>query len=315
MKTCLAWCICLVSSAALAQSVAPARPAPNAGKLLSAQPSADDYRVGIDDVLAVTVLQAPELNTAARVSQQGTISLPLIGEVSVVGQTAREIATAVEGKLREKYIRQPEVSVQITDTQSHGVSVIGAVKKPGVVQIRGTKTLLEVISLAEGITDDVGEDIVVVHPIDSKDADAGPSKTIKVKSLYQAGDASANVAINPGDVIKVQQAPMVYVVGEVKEPGAFPVRGGDRLTVLRALALGKGLAPTASKDAAVILRGGAAGGQTEVPIRLSQILKSKQPDVELQPNDVLFVPVNGGKAVARGALDALTRILVFRPVL
>lgn len=313
MRTCLAWCFCLVSAAAWAQSAGPAQPAAPP-KLLNAQPSADDYRVGIDDVLAVTVLQAPELNTSARVSQQGKISLPLIGEIAVVGQTAREIAVAVEARLREKYIRQPEVSVQITDTQSHGVSVIGAVKKPGVVQIRGTKTLLEVLSLAEGIADDVGEDIVVVHAPDANDA-GGKSTTIKVKSLYEAGDAASNIAIDPGDVIKVQQAPMVYVVGEVKKPGAFPVRGGDRLTVLRALALGEGLAPTASKDSAVILRGGASGGRTEVPIRLTQIFKSKQPDVELQPNDVLFVPVSGGKAVARGALDALTRILSFRPVL
>ena len=314
MKTYLAWCFALVSIPALAQSIVPPRSTPGA-KLLSPQPSADDYRVGIDDVLAITVLQAPELNTSARVSQLGRVSLPLIGELPVVGLTAGEIATAVEVRLREKYIREPEVSVQVTDTQSHGVSVIGAVRKPGVVQIRGTKSLIEVLSLAEGISDDVGEDIVIVHGSDATGSDREASTAVKVKALYESGDPRANVAIVPGDVIKVQQAPMVYVVGEVKKPGAFPVRGGDHLTVLRALALGEGLAPTASKDAAVILRAGAAGGRTEVPIRLTDIFKSKRPDVVLEPNDVLFVPVNGGKAVARGALDALTRIFVLRPVL
>lgn len=314
MKTYLAWCLSLVALVSLAQSAPRAQSAPDRPKL-AAQPSADDYRVGIDDVLVVSVLQAPELNTSARVSQLGTISLPLIGEIPVAGLSSHEIAAAVATKLREKYIREPEVSVQVTDTQSHGVSVIGAVKKPGVVQIRGTKTLLEVLSLAEGVTDDVGEDIVVVHAPDQNHTGDRASTTIKVKSLYEAGDAAANIAIEPGTVIKVQQAAMVYVVGEVKKPGAFPVRGGDRLTVLRALALGEGLAPTASKDAAVILRAGASGGRTEVPVRLSQIFKSKQPDIVLEPNDVLFVPVNGGKAVARGALDALTRILAFRPVL
>jgi polysaccharide export outer membrane protein len=136
---------------------------------------------------------------------------------------------------------------------------------------------------------------------------------LDLKQVLESGDPSLNVIVNPGDVVKVTAAPMIYIVGEFKKPGAFPMPRGDRLTVLRALALGEGLGPTAAKKDAVIMRTSADGAQTEIGIRLDRIIKAEEPDPVLQANDVLFVPGSGGKAAAQATLNALSRLLVFRP--
>jgi polysaccharide export outer membrane protein len=106
---------------------------------------------------------------------------------------------------------------------------------------------------------------------------------------------------------------MIYIVGEFKKPGAFPMPRGDRLTVLRAMALGEGLSPMAAKKDAVIMRTDATGKQSEIEIRLDRIIKAEEPDPPLQANDVLFVPGSGGKAAAAATLGAISRLISLRP--
>jgi polysaccharide biosynthesis/export protein len=289
----LSLCMAVVGARASAQQAPPAAAAPS------------DYRVGPDDVLTIAVLQAPELNAATRVSATGEISVALIGSLRVEGLTAREVEQTLKDRLREKYIRDPQLTVQVTEVQSHPVTVVGSVRKPGVFQVRGTKTLLEVLSLAEGIGDDAGSTIVV-------ERGSSPIQ-INLKELLAAEDPHLNVRIFPGDVVKVPRAAMVYVVGEVKKPGGFSLSAHDQLTVLRAIALGEGLTGVAARDDALIVRTNAAGQRTEVRVRLGRILKAKDPDVVLQSQDVLFVPASGTKAAAQGALNALTRIVSWRP--
>jgi polysaccharide export outer membrane protein len=284
-------------------------------------PSRDeDYRIGPNDVLSIAVLQASELNTSVRVSEQGEVSIGLAGIVPVGGLTLRQAEQAIKARLQQKYIRDPEVVVQVTEIQSHPISVLGAVRKPGVFQVRGTKTLLEVLSLAEGVADTAGDSVIVMRgqagiggPATEGSPTAAPIE-VKLKTLLASTDPAANISIHPGDVVKVPQAAMVYVVGEVKKPGAFPMPSNEKLTVLRAIALGEGLAPTAAKGDVLILRSKENGERHEIAVHLDRILKSKETDIVLQAQDVLFVPTSGGKAVARGTLDALTRILSWRPI-
>lgn len=274
-------------------------------------PAATDYRIGADDELSVSVLQAPELNGTSRVSQQGSISLPLIGAVRASGLTASELEAAIEERLGRRYIKEPEVAVLVTEVRSRPVSIAGAVVRPGVVQVGGQTSLLDLISLAGGLREDAGETAVVRRR--SAEGEAAAPIEVKLKPLFESRDPALNVAIEPGDVVTVSVAEVVYVVGAVKKPGAFAMQGNERLTVLQALALGEGLESTAAGRNAIVVRTGEGGDRQEIPVDLAALLKGKQRDVALQAHDVLFVPTSGGKVAVGAALNAIVRVLTWRP--
>src|SRR4029077_4870436 len=129
-----------------------------------------EYVIGPEDVLDINVFEATEMNRGVRVSASGEISLPLLGAVAAAGLTPRELETTLEELLRQKYMKDPHVSVFVRDLQSHPVSVMGAVRMPGVFQIRGKKTLVEILSLAEGLADDAGETVVILRRPREKNA-------------------------------------------------------------------------------------------------------------------------------------------------
>jgi polysaccharide biosynthesis/export protein len=307
-------------------------------------PSPGDYRIGPDDLLTITVFDAPELSQPVRVSGDGDISLPLIGTIKATGLTPRELELVLQALLRRTYMKDPQVTVTVTEVQSHSVSVLGAVKQPGVFQIRGTKTLLEMLSLAQGLAPDAGDALLVMRgagndsgsslqskagtidgaekgvsngiPVSTSSAKAAGENTIEVslKRLLDTGDPKYNVTIYPGDIIKVKAAGIVYVVGDVNRPGGFPVQDNGHITVLQAIALGQGIAPDANKSKAKIIRVAENGQQIELPVPLNAILSGKVPDPALQPKDVLFIPKNGAKAAGRGALRTLSQWMVYRAI-
>jgi polysaccharide biosynthesis/export protein len=316
-----------------------------------------DYRIGSDDQLDISVLEAPELSAVRRVSESGDISLALIGTVRAAGLTTHELEIVVEELLRRNYIKDPHVSVQVRDIQSHPVAVFGAVKKPGVFQIREPKTVVEMLSMAEGLDTDAGDVVIVEHRGSrrSTDADganendddfgstrsdatepsggadisetqtgaaAGPSMTrassvtpgpateiIDLKKLLDTGDPRLNVLVNPGDVVKVPRAELVYVVGEVARPGGFELKSNERVSVLQAIALAQGLTHTSSSAHARIIRTDAiTGARLEIPIDVNKILAGKVADPLLQPRDILFVPDSAGRSVLYRGVEAAVSI-------
>lgn len=285
------------------QSQTPTPPTP----AQQTRPAAKEYRVGPEDVLTVAVLEASDLNRTVQVTPAGEISLALVGAIQVSGLTTTEIESAIAAKLRERYIRNPNVTVQVTEARSHTVSVTGAVRKPGVFQLRTAKSLLEVLSLAEGLADDAGESALIVRAGTPDDQVV----EVKLKALFDTADPALNVQVHAGDVVKVTRQGVVYVVGDVKKPGAFPMRNGSQ-TVLSAIAQSEGLGPTAAPDKAVILRAAASGDRDVVPLDLKSVLRGKAPDVPLQSEDVVFVPQSGSKVFGRAAADAALRILSLR---
>jgi polysaccharide export outer membrane protein len=311
------------------------------------KPSPDDYRIGSDDLLQITVLDAPDLTGPVRVAGDGEISFPLLGTIKAGGLTPRELELVLQALLRLTYMKDPQVAVTVTEMQSHSVSVLGAVKQPGVFQIRGTKTLLEMLSMAQGLAPDAGDAVLVmrgagedtgsnVPPVagvksnslantvavtstsasSTSSASAGDGKTIVIslKHLLDSGDPQYNVAIYPGDIIKVKAAGIVYVVGNVNRPGGFPIPDNEHITVLQAIALGQGIAPDANKGKARIIRVAENGQKIQLPIHLNKILSGKAPDPSLQPKDILFIPKNGSKATARAALRTFTQMIVYRGI-
>src|ERR1700722_591474 len=296
---------------------------------LAARPASGEqaeYRIGSHDLLEINVFEAPDLNRSLRVSASGEISMPLLGAIQSTGLTARELEGVIEIKLRQ-YMKDPHVGVFVTTVESHPVSVVGAVKKPGVFQVRGTKTVLEMLSMAEGLSDDAGDQVLVMRgaglqfgsdststrdPSNSNpnsDAPASPvsNDTVKInlKDLLESGDQRYNVPVYPGDIVKVTRGGIVYVIGEVKKPGGFVLKSDQNMSVLKAIALAEGLTSTSAKSRTKIIRTDEHSGQrVEVPIDLGKVLAGKAPDTPLKPADIVFVPNSSGKTVLYKGTEA-----------
>jgi polysaccharide biosynthesis/export protein len=309
-----------------------------------------DYRIGPDDLLDITVLEASELDRSPRVSASGEISLALIGTVRAAGLTTRELETVIEELLRRSYIKDPHVSVQVKEMQSHSVAVFGAVKKPGVFQLRDPKTVVELLSMAEGLDVDAGDTVIVEHHADATalsattvaprqiDASFKPaamsgstdpatadaatnsagSVEINLKKLLGTGDPRLNVLVYPGDVVKVPRAELVYVVGEVAKPGGFQLKSNEKISVLQAVALAEGLTHTSASSRSRIIRTDpATGKRQEIPIDLNKILAGKTVDPMLEPRDIVFVPNSTGRAALYRGIEAAISIgsgvAIYRP--
>lgn len=295
--------------------------------------SPQDYRIGFDDVLDVSVFEAQELNREVRVSSAGDISLPLLDSVHVAGLTPREVELVLQELLRRKYLKDPHVGVFVHEMQSHPVSVLGAVRRPGVFQVRGSKTLLEILSLAEGLADDAGETVIIMRGAgmqnpagsdledmvaakDANDPQTGNIVQVNLKNLLDSSNVHQNPMVNPGDIVKVLRAGIVYVVGEVQRPGGFTMKSNEKMSVLQAIALSGGLTRTASKGSARIIRTDEQSSEREqTPIDLSKILAGKAPDPMLEARDIVFVPNSATKSTfSRGAevaAQTLAGLLIF----
>ena len=319
--------------------------------LATRERAAEDYQIGFFDVLDIGVFEAPELNRQVRVSAGGDISLPLLGSVPVAGLTPRELELNLQELLKRTYMKDPHVSVFVRDMQSHPVSVMGAVRKPGVFQIQGAKSLLEILSLAEGLSDDAGDTVIILREAGARtasksasqepaaakqlvptrliagkrgssepSADSDPAsdeeEEVNLKELLDSSDPRENPMIYPGDIVKVTRAGIVYVVGEVQKPGGFTMKSNDKMSVIQAIALSGGVMRTAAKGHARIIRTHKQSGKrTEIPINLGRILAGKSPDPVLEAKDILFVPNSAAKTVlSRGveaAAQTMTGILIF----
>ena len=311
---------------------------------VAAAAGAQDYRIGFDDVLDINVFEAQELNREVRVSSAGEISLPLLESVHAAGLTPRELELVLEALLRRTYMKDPHVSVFVREMQSHPVSVLGAVRRPGVFQIRGSKTLLEILSLAEGLADDAGETVIILRgaglqneassaaerysltkEVEESAASSDEKKNtspaegivpVNLKHLLDSSDVHQNPIVNPGDIVKVLRAGIVYAVGEVQRPGGFTMKSNEKMSVLQVIALSGGLTRTASKAGARIIRMDERSGEREqTPIDLSKILAGKAPDPLLEPRDIVFVPNSTSKTTFSRGLEAaaqtLTGLLIF----
>jgi polysaccharide export outer membrane protein len=286
-----------------------------------------DYLIGPEDLLEITVLEAPDLNRTVRVSDDGAISLALLGSIQVAGMSAREVQLVLEDRLRQTYMKDPQVGVFVQDMRSHPVSVFGAVDKPGVYQIRYAKPLIEVLSMAQGLATDAG-DTVIVERHSGDPAEAGfaslfnsksntatdsptgvasssngaigkvsgaESITIHLKDLLDSSDPRSNVLVYPGDSVKVTRAGIVYVLGQVHKPGGFLLKTNENISVLQAIALAEGTTPNSKGKNARIFVASANGERKEIAIDLDKIMAGKAPSPLLKPNDVLFVPNSGSK--------------------
>jgi polysaccharide biosynthesis/export protein len=262
-------------------------------------------KIGPDDLLGLTVYDSPELTRNIRVSRDGSIRLPMLRQrIQVAGLWPAEVETAIaEALKKEEVMVDPVVSVSVAEYRSRPIKVVGAVKRPITFQASGEVTLLDAISRAEGLSDDAGPELLISKT--QPGTDGKPMtlvQRIPVKALIDAADPESNLRLEGGEEIRVPDAGKVYVVGNVKKPGAFSIKDSSETSIMRLLALSEGLLPYSAKQA-FIYRKEASGGKNEIPIDLEKIIQRKSPDVTLIADDVLYVPDRAGRKSVMSVLE------------
>jgi polysaccharide export outer membrane protein len=256
-------------------------------------------KLGVDDLVAVSVYDAPELTRTARVEEDGTIHLPLLKEgVQAAGLLPRQLETAIAVSLKlEQILVDPFVKVTVVEYHSRPISVMGAVHKPVTFQSVGKVTLLDALARAEGLTNDAGTEVLVTG--------GGLVSRIPLKKLMKDADPSVNYELHGGEEVRVPEAGKIFVVGNVRKPGAFAVRDATDNSVLRMVALSEGLLPFAAKEA-YIYRRDEKGAKQEIPVALEKIMQRKSPDVNLESDDVFYVPDNKTRRTTFTVIDRIT---------
>jgi polysaccharide biosynthesis/export protein len=273
------------------------------------------YVLGPNDRITVHCLNAEEFSqTPARIDSDGQVTLPFAGRMRLAGLTVSEAEREVAAKL-SAYIVNPEVTVNVVESHSQPVSVLGAVNNPGAYQLEGEKSLSEILSMSGGLRRDSGPILQITRksmwgplplPGAAKDATGDFSVAkIDLDDLVRGNNPALNISIKPFDVVSVPQAEIVYVVGQVKKPGGFTMTGRDGLSVLQALSMAEGLDRMAAPKKARILRKTGTSDRQDISVDLDSILSGKTQDQFLKADDVLFVPNNAAKSAGARTLDAM----------
>ena len=295
------------------------------GNLSSKRDPYRDYKIGSEDLLEISVFEDEKLNKTVRVSSQGNISLPLLGILRVKDLTANELEKEIRDLLAEKYLQDPHVSVFIREYRNQQISVMGAVEKPGLYDVKGQKTVLDLLAMAGGLSgypkENAGPLLFLIRPArledepskEKKDSEEQMPKTflIDLEELLFKGDLTLNLPLIHGDVINIPSSGKIFVGGEVNRPGGFPL-GGRKLTVGQAITMAGGLKYEANGSETKIFRYSEKGTEKEIlSVNAYAIQKGESEDPYLKENDIIMVPKHGVKSFLIGVRDTFRGFLGF----
>lgn len=257
-------------------------------RIAPAQAERGEYQLGPKDLLEIKVLEIPDLNVERRISDSGTLDLPLIGSTKVEGLTAAEVRDRLVAILTAKYVQHANVSVVIKEYSARPVWITGAVQKPGPLNISGRWDLQQAILAAGGLASNAGKKIHVLRRSEN-----GLSDRLEINSddLFVRSSPIWNVPIFPSDIVSVMtRVPVkIFCIGEFKTPGAIEFQSEDRITLLSVVARAGGLTDHAAKGSIRIKRRTADGKNTETIIDYKKVVSGKVPDPDLEPDDVVIV--------------------------
>ncbi len=274
------------------------------------------HMLGVDDQVVIQAADAPDLSgKTVRIGSDGMISLPMVGRIQAGGMTVEQLETELVRRLKV-YIKEPQVSVNLAETHSLPVSVIGSVTTPGVHQIQGKKTLVEVLSQAGGLRADAGYSVKITRkkesgpiPLASAKEDATGQFSVaevRLRDIMEAKNPAENILVMPNDVISVPRAEMIYVIGEVVKPGSIVLGDQQNMSVLQALSLASGLGKVPkSKEARLLRLAPGTGGRTEISVNLKDMLTAKSKDMPMQAEDILFVPNSVARTMTMKAVEMM----------
>ncbi|WP_394754521.1 polysaccharide export protein EpsE [Crenothrix sp.] len=227
-----------------------------------------DYVIGADDALRIAVYGYEDLKTETRVSTDGRISFPLVGEVSVAGKTTFEVEHELASMLKSGgFILDPQVTVAVTEFKSQQVSVLGQVHKPGRYGLEAANTLVDVIAMAGGITDLGDEKAVVAH----RNAGSITKQEINLREILESTKKTDLLPVQQGDIIYIPKAPMFYIYGEVQRSGSYRIE--PKLTVAQAISLGGGLTTRGTERDIIIKRSTEKVGIQNIEVKLTDLVQ------------------------------------------
>jgi polysaccharide export outer membrane protein len=278
--------------------------------LQGADPNAD-YAIGPEDLLEIDVFQVEELKRKVRVSSRGYIGLPLIGQIQTKSLTTSQLEQAITKRL-EKYIEDPIVSVYVAEFRSQKIAVIGAVSSPQVYSVSGQRYLLNMLSMAGGLTKEAGNICYVLRPINAEKQDLSKSETIVIDliELLEKGNVALNIAVFNGDVINVPKGGMFFVDGAVNKAGAYQLPSKEN-TVIQAIAMASGLKYEAKASDIKIFRDIGEGEREIITVDYDAIKSGEKDDVKIKENDIIIVPESGVKNFLSGFMNTIRGLVSF----
>ena len=318
----------------------PGQPLETPGVTSALADVSEDYLINPGDVIDVQVDRAPELSGMRRVAASGTIRMEYLGRIQAQGTTADELASFIANGLSGRYLKNPRVTVTIAQMNSHNFFIQGAVNRPGAYQIEGRPSLLTLIALAGGLTENYGSTAFIIREayrpemdvtvkgdprgaLDSQpesvaaDSPSQPRRNkeaeereryelikVNINSLFR-GDLDKNMRLDPRTIVHIPQAEVFFVGGDVNAPGSFMFKEGA--TLRQAITLAQGMKSTAASDRALIFREDpVTRKKQEIRVDVGKIMNGKQEDVAITANDVVIVPNSRGKSVSAAILSVLS---------
>ena len=280
-----------------------------------------DYQMGPNDVIDIKIEDAPELSGTYRLNAKGTFTLPIIGLIEASKKTTEDLTNLIAGKLRGGYLANPIVSVAVKQRNTRTFYIQGAVHAPGMYQVEGRPTLLKLITIAGGLGDNFGSTAFIIrekHPGATTLADQGAriekasdrvsedpdDYEVLQANIYNLlrGSLEQNIVIQPGDIVHIPKTDMFFVAGEVKAPGAFPLKEGT--TLRQAVSLAQGLNFNGAGGESVIFRENRGGARQELKVNITAVMTGKSQDIDIMPNDIIMVPNSQKKTVANTLLKS-----------
>jgi len=288
----------------------------------------EDYRIGPSDVIEIRIEDAPELSRAFRVSSDGHITLPFVGRIPVQQKTTDELSRFLADRLRGDYLQDPQVSVAVLQINSHTYFVQGAVRRPGLYQVEGQPSLLKLLTIAGGLSENYGSTAFVIReikPVEISNAKSEVSNAasepqpqttgsnIDAKAKYELlkvningllrGNFDQDIGIGPGDIIHIPPTDVFFVAGEVNAPGSFPLKEGT--TLRQAISLAQGTTFQAAATRAIIFREEMSSGKRqEIAVDVPAVMNGKKSDVPILANDIIIIPNSRLKSVGGTLLRA-----------
>jgi polysaccharide export outer membrane protein len=236
---------------------------------------AADSTLGAGDVLKITVYGQPDLSLETKVSESGTISYPLIGEVKVGGLSQAAAERKIAGLLEhDGYLKKPQVNIAVAQNLSQQVSVLGQVQHPGRYPVESHRSLTDILALAGGLTPEAGDKVTLIRTRGGKTI----KESLDLYDMVHGGNMKQNLQLQTNDVVYVERAPHFYIYGEVQHPGTYKLE--RNMTVIQALSVGGGLSPRGTDRGIRVKRRGPDGNMVE--------MTAKHDDI-VQNDDVVYV--------------------------
>jgi polysaccharide biosynthesis/export protein len=261
-----------------------------------------ELRVEPGDLLSVNVFDVPELSDAYRVDPAGEVALPFCGKVKVQGLTSHEVAKLLETTLKDNQVlTQPQVNVDVQQYAGHYVTVLGEVANPGRVTVIAPTKLSDVLAQAGGLTPIAGTRIKIRRGAD----DSSPEEDVPY-SRSESNQQAGSILVQPGDTVIVPRTGIVYVLGAVYHPGGYVMQEDGKLNVAEALAMSGGTMLTAKTNGLRVVRRNSDGTVLDFQLSYDGIAKGTQTPLELQAQDIVYVPMDKFKATLTDATQILS---------